>query len=83
MIQTNQLREVVRDRGVLGALRMFFLPSPMIPVPKPEEIADARDEAALSIVARQGEGSVLLSVRQIDMRRVDMDEGRAQEGVDD
>lgn len=82
MSRMDELREVVKDRGVVGGLRAFFLPSPMVRVPKPGEISADKDEIALGIVARQGEGSVLLSAGRIDMTRVDMDEGRASEGAD-
>ncbi|MDE2930755.1 MAG: hypothetical protein OXQ27_07505 [Chloroflexota bacterium] len=80
MKQIDQIREVIRDRGALGALRLL-LPSPVVPIPKKQDMDADRQNAALSIVARQGEGSVLVSAGLIDMTGVDLNEDNVQESA--
>ena len=69
----DYFREVWKEKGPLAALRLF-LPPKMPSIPTKEDIVRAEEETALGIVARQGEGSVLLSAGLIDMTGVDLEE---------
>ena len=55
-----------------------LLPNPLTPVPKKGFLGEQAHETALSIAARHGEGSVLLSAGKIDMTGVDFFEDESE-----
>lgn len=52
----------------------MLFPNAITPIPKQDAVAEASERTALSIVARQGEGSVLVSAGLIDMTGFELDE---------
>ena len=67
---------------IVGRLRSVWrsiTPSPLTPIPTPEDVERRKHQTAVGIVSRQAEGSVLLSAGRFNMDGVDLFEDEQRE----